>query len=371
MAEIKLKIASVVIGSGEGGGSGVAPYYADLPDKPSINGETLSGDMTSEDLGLASESQAVPSGGTTGQVLAKKSNADNDVQWVNQESGGQGTTNYADLENKPKINNVTLSGNKTAAQLGLQPELVSGTNIKTINNQSIVGSGNITIEGGGTDDYVDLDNKPQINSVTLSGNKTLSQLGIQSELTFDNTPTANSNNPVKSGGVKTALDSKQDTLVSGTSIKTVNNTSLLGSGNIQINDGVGFQTITTQQDGTMVITLTNGDTITVDLNHTHPNYYKKTAETSQPSGGFLPDVEYNLGTLTGNVTFALASAVSGNMNHYFWTFSTPSVALSVTWPSGITWVDGSAPTISASYYYEISILNGCAMYLKSAIQTPS
>lgn len=150
MAEIKLKIASVVIGSGEGGGSGVAPYYADLPDKPSINGETLSGDMSSEDLGLASESQAVPSGGTTGQVLAKKSNADNDVQWVNQESGGQGTTDYADLENKPKINNVTLSGNKTAAQLGLQAELVSGTNIKTINNQSIVGSGNITIEGGGT-----------------------------------------------------------------------------------------------------------------------------------------------------------------------------------------------------------------------------
>lgn len=178
MAEIKLKIASVVIGSGEGGGSGVAPYYADLPDKPSINGETLSGDMTSEDLGLASESQAVPSGGTTGQVLAKKSNADNDVQWVNQESGGQGTTDYSDLDNKPKINNVTLFGNKTAAQLGLQAELVSGTNIKTINNQSIVGSGNITIEGGGTDDYADLDNKPQINSVALSGNKSASDLGL-------------------------------------------------------------------------------------------------------------------------------------------------------------------------------------------------
>ena len=178
MAEIKLKIASVVIGSSEGGGGGVAPYYADLPDKPSINGETLSGAMTSEDLGLAPSSQSVPTGGTTGQVLAKKSNADNDVQWVNQESGGQGTTDYSDLENKPKINNVTLSGNKTAAQLGLQPELVSGTNIKTINSQSIVGSGNITIEGGGTDDYADLDNKPQINSVALSGNKSASDLGL-------------------------------------------------------------------------------------------------------------------------------------------------------------------------------------------------
>jgi hypothetical protein len=71
-----------------------------------------------------------------------------------------------------------LSGNKTAAQLGLQAELVSGTNIKTINNQSIVGSGNITIEGGGTDDYADLVNKPQINSVTLSGNKSAFDLSL-------------------------------------------------------------------------------------------------------------------------------------------------------------------------------------------------
>lgn len=34
-------------------------------------------------------------------------------------SGGGGTTDYTDLDNKPKINNVTLSGNKTASDLGL------------------------------------------------------------------------------------------------------------------------------------------------------------------------------------------------------------------------------------------------------------
>lgn len=33
-------------------------------------------------------------------------------------------------------------------------------------------------ESGGTDDYPDLQNKPQINSITLSGNKSLSDLGI-------------------------------------------------------------------------------------------------------------------------------------------------------------------------------------------------
>lgn len=33
---------------------------------------------------------------------------------------------------------------------GKQPTLVSGTNIKTINGTSILGSGNLTIEGGGS-----------------------------------------------------------------------------------------------------------------------------------------------------------------------------------------------------------------------------
>ena len=34
-------------------------------------------------------------------------------------SGGGGTTNYNDLSNKPKINNIELSGNKTSEDLGL------------------------------------------------------------------------------------------------------------------------------------------------------------------------------------------------------------------------------------------------------------
>lgn len=38
-------------------------------------------------------------------------------------SGGEpgGTTNYNDLSNKPTINNIELSGNKTSSDLGLQP----------------------------------------------------------------------------------------------------------------------------------------------------------------------------------------------------------------------------------------------------------
>lgn len=51
-------------------------------------------------------------------------------------------------------------------------------NLKTINNQSIIGEGNINIESG-TSAYADLPDKPSINDVTLSGNKTSADLGLQ------------------------------------------------------------------------------------------------------------------------------------------------------------------------------------------------
>lgn len=58
--------------------------------------------------------------------------------------------------------------------------------------------------GGGTTDYTDLANKPSVNGVTLSGNKTSADLGLQSELTFTSTPSANNKvvcqNDLPSGG---------------------------------------------------------------------------------------------------------------------------------------------------------------------------
>lgn len=61
-----------------------------------------------------------------------------------------------------------------------QDTLVSGTNIKTINNISLLGAGDIQIGGGsgGTSNYNELANKPQINGVTLAGNQSTSDLGI-------------------------------------------------------------------------------------------------------------------------------------------------------------------------------------------------
>jgi hypothetical protein len=55
--------------------------------------------------------------------------------------------------------------------------------------------------------------------------------------------TSDANKPVSSA-TQTALDAKQATLVSGTNIKTVNNTSLLGSGDIAISSAVAWGGVT-------------------------------------------------------------------------------------------------------------------------------
>lgn len=62
--------------------------------------------------------------------------------------------------------------------------------------------------GGGTSDYDDLTDKPQINGTTLSGDKSSTDLGLQSTLSFDSVPTDGSTNPVESNGIYDALAGK-------------------------------------------------------------------------------------------------------------------------------------------------------------------
>jgi len=57
--------------------------------------------------------------------------------------GGGGTTNYNALRNKPKVNDIELSGNKSLDDLGVQKKLTAGDNI------SIDADGTISATGGG------------------------------------------------------------------------------------------------------------------------------------------------------------------------------------------------------------------------------
>lgn len=73
-------------------------------------------------------------------------------------SQGGGSNNYRTLSNKPSINGVVLIDNKTSAELGLRDKR----------------------------DLIDYEEevvkKPQINDITLIGNKTANQLNLQEKM---------------------------------------------------------------------------------------------------------------------------------------------------------------------------------------------
>ena len=321
--------------------------YDQLYNKPKINDVEIIGNKSLDDLGiqpkgdyLTEEVEPLFSSSPSAGITEK------DIDSWNKKSEFSGK--YEDLQNKPFIpTNVSELNNDsgyinsipseyvtdTELQNSLKPyakktevpdisgkqdTLVSGTNLKTINSVSLLGSGNIVIKSGLTEvpvatentvggikvganlsiepdgtlnaevsgdlstNYVDLYNKPKINGVTLTGNHTLSSLGIQpkgnyiteeTDPLFSASPSANITNqdidnwnsksefngdyndlsnkptiPTKTsdlvndsgfltGDIDLDLSSKQDVLVSGENIKTINNQSILGPGNITIEGG--------------------------------------------------------------------------------------------------------------------------------------
>lgn len=122
-----------------------------------------------------------------------------------------------------------------------QDTLTSGENIKTINGASILGSGNIEISG----------NSGTITGVSANGTSiatsgvanipaaTTSKYGVTKLSSATNSTSTSL--AATASAVKSAYDlanGRQAKLVSGTNIKTINNTSILGSGNIAIDANI-------------------------------------------------------------------------------------------------------------------------------------
>lgn len=153
---------------------------------------------------------------------------------VKQASGSQGgflaSTDFNTFNNKQDalssgVNIKTINSNSLvgSGNVAVQDVLVSGTNIKTINTNSLLGAGNISVQ----DTLVSGTNIKTINSSSLLGSGDVS---VQPTLVSGtNIKTINSGSILGSGDLLL-----QDKLVSGTNIKTINSTSLLGSGDLPV-----------------------------------------------------------------------------------------------------------------------------------------
>ena len=105
---------------------------------------------------------------------------------------------------------------------------------------------------GGTSDYDDLLDKPQINSVTLEGNKTAAQLSLQKSIKVD-----------VSGTVTAIADANNDTeFVAGSNVTITGNTS---DGTITISaTDTTYESKTADSGGTEVSLVTTGEKYTWD-----------------------------------------------------------------------------------------------------------
>ena len=112
----------------------------------------------------------VPLGGTTGQILAKKSDSDYILEWID--------NNYSLSKNKPQINNIELTGNKTLEELNIQVKgdyatnqqlnagLDTKANISDLSDVATSGNYNDLTDKPDlfSGNYEDLTNKPELFS---------------------------------------------------------------------------------------------------------------------------------------------------------------------------------------------------------------
>jgi hypothetical protein len=181
---------------------------------------------------------------------------------------------------------------------GKQEELISGTNIKTINGNSILGEGNLVIEGG------------EGGLTSVAHDDTLTGSGTNE-------------NPLGIDTTKIALKSdipdiseKQDVLVSGENIKTINGQSILGNGNINIEGGEGSSDLIVSdsigdnalefadEQGHIVMLVDNQGTIKTKT-------FNSSSAADTPSQ--LTDMVYELHRRTAANTTYPAFAIKGNV----------------------------------------------------------
>ena len=248
---------------------------------------------------------------------------------------------------------ATIRSGAAKGATALQSEQYKGTITGvSANGTSVATSGVANIPAASTSKYGVTKLSSATNSTSTSLAATASAVkaaydlansykGTVTSVKINGTTKSPSSGVVDLGTVITShqdISGKQDKLVSGTNIKTINGTSLLGSGNIVISGGGGSS---------------SGNGAYAEVNH----------GTSDTTFTLTPNT-FHVWEEVSALTLTLGSETAGVANEFLFQFTSGATATTLTLPDDIKWANDSAPTIAENKIYQVSILKGMASVLE-------
>jgi len=85
-------------------------------------------------------------------------------------------------------------------------------------------------------------------------------------------------------------------------------------------------------------------------------------ETTIPQNGFVANIFYSLGEISQDTTFVLVAPEDNTfLNEYLIQFSIGNTVPTITFPNGLSWLNGETPTLNANKTYQLSIVDNLAI----------
>lgn len=340
--------------------SGQVEELGSFDPRPRVSANPSTTTSTLSSIKIGSRSYAVQSGYVKPSSGIPRSDLASDVQT----SLGKADT-AVQTETDPTVpawaKNSTKPSYNVSEITGAQATLVSGTNIKTVNNQSLLGSGNITIQGGGgASTWDEIEGKPDFATVATSGSyDDLSDKPTIPDVTGKADKVSSATNG-HLAGLNASGNLTDSGIVPSTLVYQGANQGTVPSVDFDPETDTVHVTAQTLSAAQQLQARTNigaagvNDIIGIPI----VNHGTSDKGTSSTSYSIAPNTLHVWGEVDA-LYLSLTAGEVGYVQEYMIQFTSGSTATTLSLPNTLKWINGVTPSdIEADHVYQISIMNG-------------